>query len=149
MLSVLAPGQAIFSGTAFNRPNIVQVKFDEVVTRVESDTVQLMDEWRRREIFSKEALMKMREEADYRKGLAELGISDAIAVQGINCWNCGEEYICSDDKYAPLGICLNCGNANYILYCSSCGCRIESIESEDNDKKYCCDFCRSVGFDDE
>lgn len=55
MLSILAPGQAIFSGIAFNRPNIVQVKFDEVVTKVESDTVKLMDDWRRKKNFSEEA----------------------------------------------------------------------------------------------
>ena len=48
MLSILAPGQAIFSGTAFNRPNIVQVKFDNLKTIVESDTIKLMDKWRRK-----------------------------------------------------------------------------------------------------
>ena len=48
MLSILSPGQAIFSGTAFNRPNIVQVNFDEIVTKVESDTIKLMDYWERK-----------------------------------------------------------------------------------------------------
>lgn len=49
MLSILAPGQAIFSGTAFNRPNIVQVKFDDETTRVESSTIKLMDTWERKD----------------------------------------------------------------------------------------------------
>lgn len=48
MLSILAPGQAIFSGIAFNRPNIVQVKFDEITTKVDSETVKLMDKWKRK-----------------------------------------------------------------------------------------------------
>lgn len=45
MLSILSPGQAIFTGTAFNRPNIVQVHFDESKTKVESDTVVLDKVW--------------------------------------------------------------------------------------------------------
>ena len=49
MLSILSPGQAIFSGTAFNRPNIVQVNFDEETTRVESSTIKLMDTWERKD----------------------------------------------------------------------------------------------------
>ena len=48
MLSILSPGQAIFSGTAFNRPNIVQIKFDDLKTKVESDTVRLMKKWKRK-----------------------------------------------------------------------------------------------------
>lgn len=48
MLSILAPGQAIFSGTAFNRPNIVQVALDETITKVESDTIKLMNRWERK-----------------------------------------------------------------------------------------------------
>lgn len=45
MLSILSPGQAIFTGTAFYRPNIVQVHFDESKTKVESDTVALDKLW--------------------------------------------------------------------------------------------------------
>ena len=44
MLSILAPGQAIFSGTAFNRPNIIQVQYAED-TKVESQTIKLSDYW--------------------------------------------------------------------------------------------------------
>ena len=43
-LNILAPGQAIFSGTAFNRPNIVQVNMG-AQTFVESNTLKLMDTW--------------------------------------------------------------------------------------------------------
>ncbi len=49
MSSLLASEQAIFSETAFNRPNIVQVKFEEVITEVESDTFKLKGKWRRKE----------------------------------------------------------------------------------------------------
>ena len=44
MLSILAPGQAIFSGTAFNRPNIIQVEYMPN-TEVESQTIKLLDYW--------------------------------------------------------------------------------------------------------
>lgn len=49
MLSILSPGQAIFSGTAFNRPNVVQVKLDGLKTTVESDTIELMKKWRQKD----------------------------------------------------------------------------------------------------
>lgn len=56
MLSILSPGQAIFSGTAFNRPNIVQVKFDNSRTKVESATIKLMDNWIRKKNCDEESL---------------------------------------------------------------------------------------------
>lgn len=56
MLSILSPGQAIFSGTAFNRPNIVQVKLDDSRTKVESDTIRLMDIWSRKENIDDKSL---------------------------------------------------------------------------------------------
>lgn len=56
MLSILSPGQAIFSGTAFNRPNIVQIKFDDSKTKVESDTIKLMNKWRRKRNFDEDSL---------------------------------------------------------------------------------------------
>lgn len=58
MLSILSPGQAIFSGTAFNRPNIVQVKLDENMTKVESDTIKLMDKWERKKKLNKNIIGK-------------------------------------------------------------------------------------------
>lgn len=48
MLSILAPGQAIFSGTAFNRPNIIQVEYMQT-TEVESQTIKLLDYWKKYE----------------------------------------------------------------------------------------------------
>lgn len=45
MLTVLAPGQAIFTGTAFTRPNTVQMTFDESITKVNSETIKLMNIW--------------------------------------------------------------------------------------------------------
>lgn len=46
MLSILSPGQAVFSGTAFNRPNIIQVEYEKKTT-VESQTIKLLDYWER------------------------------------------------------------------------------------------------------
>lgn len=49
MLSILSPGQAIFSGTAFNRPNIIQVEYMQE-TIVESQTIKLLDYWEKHEL---------------------------------------------------------------------------------------------------
>lgn len=45
MLSILSPGQAIFSGTAFNRPNIVEIDFIKEDFKVESGTIKLTKQW--------------------------------------------------------------------------------------------------------
>lgn len=45
MISILSPGQAIFSGTAFSKPSIVKV--DMPLNKVKSDTVNLLSIWRK------------------------------------------------------------------------------------------------------
>lgn len=45
MISILSPGQAIFSGTAFSKPSIVKV--DMPLNKVKSDTVNLLNIWRK------------------------------------------------------------------------------------------------------
>ncbi len=57
MLSILSPRQAIFTGTAFNRPNIVQIKFDDSKTKFECDIIKLINKWRRRENFDEDAIV--------------------------------------------------------------------------------------------
>ena len=52
MLSILSPGQAIFSGTAFNRPNIIQIELMKETT-VESQTIKLLDYWEKYEDWLK------------------------------------------------------------------------------------------------
>lgn len=118
MLSVLAPGQAIFSGTAFNRPNIVQVKFDESTTKVESDTIKLMSNWRRKRNFDEESLMIALKDVDDERELCGcLGWETTIASDTIECAYCGERYICVDNHYAQCGLCFNCGEINEIISC--------------------------------
>ena len=113
MLSVLAPGQAIFSGTAFNRPNIVEVKFDESKTKVESDTIKLMTKWRRKKNFDIESLKIAKNDVDMERELfGGLSITDLIASESLICKHCGEKYICIDEEYADIGLCLNCGMVN-------------------------------------
>ena len=115
MLSILAPGQAIFSGTAFNRPNIVQVKFDESITKVESDTIKLMEKWRRKKNFDKESLKIARCDIDLDNEVSEmLGIPTSIASENLECFECGEKYVCVDEVYAPYGMCLNCATMNIL-----------------------------------
>lgn len=115
MLSVLAPGQAIFSGTAFNRPNIVQVKFDESVTKVESDTIKLMTKWRRKKNFDEESLNVAKEDVDSERDLCDwLGCETTIASDTLECSYCGEKYVCINEKYAAFGLCFSCGKINEI-----------------------------------
>lgn len=116
MLSILAPGQAIFSGTAFNRPNIVQVKFDESTTKVESDTIKLMSNWRRKRNFDEESLKVAKKDVDDERELCDwLECVTTIASDTIECACCGERYICVDNSYAPYGLCFNCGGMNEII----------------------------------
>lgn len=113
MLSVLAPGQAIFSGTAFNRPNIVQVKFDESITKVESDTIKLMANWRRKKNFDEESLKIAKKDVNEEREVCEwLGCETTIASDTLECTKCGEKYVCVNDKYAIYGLCFNCGHIN-------------------------------------
>lgn len=115
MLSVLAPGQAIFSGTAFNRPNIVQVKFDESITKVESDTIKLMVNWRRKRNFDEESLKVAKKDVDDERELCDLlGCVTTIASDTLECEWCGERYVCINNKYATYGLCFRCGTINEI-----------------------------------
>lgn len=119
MLSILSPGQAIFSGTAFNRPNIVQVKFDESITKVESDTIKLMNKWRRKKNFDGESLAIACKDVDENRKAIRHEIS--IASDELECEVCGEKYICINEEYAPVGLCLRCGEMNHIVTCAQCG----------------------------
>lgn len=122
MLSILSPGQAIFSGTAFNRPNIVQVKLDESITKVESDTIKLMNKWRRKKNFDKESLLIACKDVDEDRELATLiGYEATIASDNLECEVCGEKYICINENYAPVGMCLKCGEMINIDTCDQCG----------------------------
>lgn len=118
MLSILSPGQAIFSGTAFNRPNIVQVKFDESITKVESDTIRLMHKWRRKKNFDEESLAIVCSDVDEdREVSALIGCETSIASDELECQACGEKYICINEEHAPVGMCLKCGEMNRIVTC--------------------------------
>lgn len=122
MLSILSPGQAIFSGTAFNRPNIVQVKFDESITKVESDTIKLMKKWRRKKNFDEESLVIACKDVDTERECAEMfGFDTTIASDELECMECGERYICINEDYAPVGMCLRCGVRNQVVTCAHCG----------------------------
>lgn|GEM_PF-2162405 len=105
MLSILSPGQAIFSGTAFNRPNIVQIKFDDSKTKVESDTIKLMNKWRRKRNFDEDSLKIAKHDVQQERELADIiGIPTTIASEELECTECGEKYICIRDNYAPYGM---------------------------------------------
>ena len=63
-------------------------------------------------------------------------------ADGVTCYECGEEYICIDEKYGTYGQCLNCGEKNDISVCSRCGCFFEGEPSDDG-----VDFCESCSDD--
>lgn len=144
MLSILSPGQAIFSGTAFNRPNIVQVKFDESITKVQSDTIKLMNGWRRKKKFDIESLKIAREDVDAERFWKEImGEPTTIASEELQCIYCGKKYVCTNEQYATDGLCLNCGKINYVIRCSSCGNEIDITRKKEGKlKDILCDECK-------
>lgn len=98
-------------------------------------------------MLSEEQLKSLKEEADMQNHLEALGKSSAIVEKDVFCCDCGDEYICIDDNYAPIGVCLNCGTRNHILYCSYCQCPIEAIDiDEKNEELYYCSYCNDKLF---
>lgn len=125
MLSILSPGQAIFSGTAFNRPNIVQINFDDSATKVESDTIKLMEYWRRKKNFDEKSLKILHDDVDTERALIQLfGGITCIASDELKCCECSEKYISVNNDYAPYGMCLSCGAMNRIFNCTNCGMQV-------------------------
>lgn len=141
MLGILSPGQAIFSGTAFNRPNIVQVKFDNSITKVESDTIRLMNNWRRKKNFDEKSLEIARN--DIRLEREKNGISTIVSNE-LECPKCNETYICIDEEYAPYGMCLYCGNEYTIWRCSNCDTEMLFEKDAVIDGPIYCSYCKEM-----
>lgn len=74
-----------------------------------------------------------------RYSYAKNGISLPIA-DGIECPECLEEYICTDDSIAPIGTCLNCGEHIDIVECERCG---NFFEDDTYDEVKLCENCRN------
>lgn len=95
--------------------------------------------------ISMEDLLSLKEDTvdflnDHFENLREKVDSDMFAIikDGGNsplaeafCCECGEEYICVDEKYGTFGQCLNCGEMNDICLCDRCGCYFEGATNED------------------
>ncbi|WP_310605288.1 hypothetical protein [Anaerosporobacter sp.] len=97
--------------------------------------------------FIEENLPNLREKADIQNHLDAMGKSSAITERDVFCCECGEEYICTDDDYAPVGTCLNCGAKNYIIYCTYCQCPIEAVDIDEKDEEQCyCSACNNKLF---
>lgn len=60
-------------------------------------------------------------------------------VADINCYNCGESYICIDENYAEFGRCLNCGEMNEIYVCDKCGEYCDEVHNVDGVQ--ICEIC--------
>ena len=56
------------------------------------------------------------------------------------CSDCGESYICIDEDFAPIGVCLNCGAENDINKCSACNELYDPYLGGDRDY---CSYCLS------
>lgn len=142
MLSILAPGQAIFSGTAFNRPNIVQVKFDESISKVESDTMKLMRIWRRKSNFDTVSLEIAKKDVDdERKLKISEGKPTSIASDILECIYCNRRYVCINSNYAHEGLCFYCGKINTVIRCALCSVEIKTIKYSGNYEELICDDC--------
>lgn len=92
----------------------------------------------------------LREKADLQNHLEAMGKDSAITEKDVYCCECGEEYLCTNSEYAPIGMCLNCGTMNYIIYCTYCGCPVDAvdIDEQDDEQRYC-DFCNDKLFGDD
>jgi DNA helicase-2/ATP-dependent DNA helicase PcrA len=87
-------------------------------------------------------LTTLREKADLYKHLDVIGKAAAITESDVFCWNCGKEYLCIDEKIAPIGICLNCGKKNHVIYCTYCQCPLEAVDIVGKyDELHYCSFC--------
>lgn len=60
------------------------------------------------------------------------------AVLEIPCRNCGECYICINEKYGPINTCLVCGEKIDIEKCSRCGEYTDEINALG-----LCQFCQN------
>lgn len=60
-------------------------------------------------------------------------------ILDLECCECGESYICIDETYAPMGVCLNCGAYNEIVKCDRCECFVEG--SQKDDEPFLCENC--------
>ena len=60
-------------------------------------------------------------------------------ILDLECCECGESYICIDETYAPMGVCLNCGAYNEIVKCDRCECFVEG--SREDDEPFLCENC--------
>lgn len=72
---------------------------------------------------------------DYR--IVKDGGNSPVA-EGVNCCECGEEYISIDEEYGDYGRCLNCGEMNEVSICTRCECYFEGPPSDDEP-----DFCEN------
>lgn len=82
------------------------------------------------------------EEADLQNHLEAMGKDSSITEKDVYCCECGEEYICINAEYAPIGMCLNCGTMNHIIYCTYCSCPVEAVDvGEQDDEQHYCNHC--------
>lgn len=89
---------------------------------MESDTITLMHKWRRKKNFDEESLAIVCSDVDEdREVSALIGYETSIAADELECQACGENYICINEEYAPVGMCLKCGEMNRIVTCVQCG----------------------------
>lgn len=78
--------------------------------------------------------MREKVDLDHYKVVKKGGNSPV--AEGVNCCECGEEYVSIDEAYGDYGRCLNCGEMNEVSVCARCGCHFEGIPSDDEP-----DFC--------
>lgn len=74
-----------------------------------------------------------------RYSIIKDGGSDPIL--DLPCEECGEEWICVDEKIADFGKCLNCGEINEVTDCERCG-RYD-LGSKSDDFPFLCDDCEN------
>lgn len=97
--------------------------------------------------FIESHFQNLREEADLHNHLEAMGKDTSITEKDVYCCECGEEYLCINDEYAPVGMCLNCGTMNHIIYCTNCSCPVEAVDVDDQDDElHYCNYCNEKLF---
>ncbi|WP_253952849.1 hypothetical protein [Streptococcus parasuis] len=74
-----------------------------------------------------------------RYSIIKDGGSDPIL--DLPCEECGEEWVCVDEKITDFGKCLNCGEVNEVTDCERCG-RYD-LGSKSDDFPFLCDGCEN------
>lgn len=67
-----------------------------------------------------------------------------VTFDEMECFNCGNNYVCMDEEYTAFGLCLNCGAMIKVIRGTHCDCEVMTLpENKELDELVYCDMCQS------